>query len=298
MGHGRPPRRCWYHDRCTSDSRRLAATPKLAALGHKLTDRHRTTPPSGSSAALQPMRGILHGEEKSISFACGFDRMDDIRRDIENRPGLCLDLPAIDVRCECALDNVYPLLIRMGMGLRAGAGGHAHQGYDHAVALDAGAGCGRVAWPAVDLGNFGEIETIFTRTCAFGTGSCCSRYLVRHTSRSSQFESCGFHARQGFGKSLLFPLDVRRLDDRPPLLDLGLVKRSKRFRRLLVTRWNVEPESAQATPDDALLGFAFNQAMRPFRSLAGKAFFEMINWGLLASSATGSKSFNTSCGSA
>jgi len=30
-------------------------------------------------------------------------------------------------------------------------------------------------------------------------------------------------------------------------------------------------------PADALSGFAFSHAMSPLRSLAGKAFFEMIN---------------------
>src|SRR5258706_8001352 len=41
--------------------------------------------------------------------------------------------------------------------------------------------------------------------------------------------------------------DVRRLDDWPPLLNLGLVKPSKRLWRLLVARRNVEPEVPQAT---------------------------------------------------
>src|SRR5262249_12752248 len=36
-------------------------------------------------------------------------------------------------------------------------------------------------------------------------------------------------------------------DNRPPRLDLGFVKCSKRLRRLLVTRRNFEPEIAQAT---------------------------------------------------
>src|SRR5882762_1093328 len=40
--------------------------------------------------------------------------------------------------------------------------------------------------------------------------------------------------------------DAGGLDDGPPLLDLGLMKRSKRLRRLLVTRRNFEPEIAQA----------------------------------------------------
>jgi hypothetical protein len=34
-------------------------------------------------------------------------------------------------------------------------------------------------------------------------------------------------------------LDVRRLDDRPPLLDLGALKRAERLRRLLITGENL-----------------------------------------------------------
>src|SRR5262249_23101073 len=37
----------------------------------------------------------------------------------------------------------------------------------------------------------------------------------------------------------LFPLDVRRLEDRPPFLDLGFLLGGERFGRLLLARWNV-----------------------------------------------------------
>src|SRR5262249_59593263 len=37
----------------------------------------------------------------------------------------------------------------------------------------------------------------------------------------------------------LSPLDVRRLEDRPPFLDLGLLLGGERFGRLLLARWNI-----------------------------------------------------------
>src|SRR5215467_3189711 len=40
----------------------------------------------------------------------------------------------------------------------------------------------------------------------------------------------------------LFRLDIGRLDDWPPLLDLGALKRRKRLWRLLVARRNLQPE--------------------------------------------------------
>jgi hypothetical protein len=55
---------------------------------------------------------------------------------------------------------------------------------------------------------------------------------------------------------------------------------------------------ARLIPEDALSGFAFNQAMRPFRSSAGRAFFARKRNGVLVSRATGSKSFSTSYWSA
>src|SRR5215831_1025594 len=41
-------------------------------------------------------------------------------------------------------------------------------------------------------------------------------------------------------------LDARRLDNRPPLLDFGLLKSGKRLRRLLVAGKNLHPEVAKA----------------------------------------------------
>ena len=40
----------------------------------------------------------------------------------------------------------------------------------------------------------------------------------------------------GEGTAALFPLDARRLDDRPPLLDLGAMQSTKLLWRLLVGR--------------------------------------------------------------
>ena len=41
-----------------------------------------------------------------------------------------------------------------------------------------------------------------------------------------------------------FGLDTRSLDDRPPFLDLGLLKGAQRFRRALLARVNFQPMSA------------------------------------------------------
>src|SRR5215813_4449289 len=46
-----------------------------------------------------------------------------------------------------------------------------------------------------------------------------------------------------------FALDVGGFQDRPPLVDLGLVELSKALRRLLLARRNVEPELGQAGAD-------------------------------------------------
>ena len=52
-----------------------------------------------------------------------------------------------------------------------------------------------------------------------------------------------------------------------------------------------------AVPCDALSGLAFSQAIKPFRSSAGMAFFATISCGCWSSSAIGSKSFSRSYGS-
>jgi hypothetical protein len=45
------------------------------------------------------------------------------------------------------------------------------------------------------------------------------------------------------------PLDVCRLDDRPPFLDLGLLQRPERLRRLLVPRENLKPDICKERAD-------------------------------------------------
>ena len=44
---------------------------------------------------------------------------------------------------------------------------------------------------------------------------------------------------------LSFRFDASRLDDRPPLVDLGLLQRAKRLRGLLVARWQLLPQLGQ-----------------------------------------------------
>src|SRR5947209_7452662 len=43
-----------------------------------------------------------------------------------------------------------------------------------------------------------------------------------------------------------FPFNVRRLDNRPPLLDFGLVESAQRLWRLLLARWNLHAEIGDA----------------------------------------------------
>src|SRR5262245_65073613 len=50
------------------------------------------------------------------------------------------------------------------------------------------------------------------------------------------------------GASASFRLDVSRLDDRPPLLDLGLVKSAERLRRLLLARRDHVAELGEPLP--------------------------------------------------
>ena len=45
---------------------------------------------------------------------------------------------------------------------------------------------------------------------------------------------------------MLFTANARRLDDRPPFVHLGLLKRGKTFRRLLIARRDVEAELREA----------------------------------------------------
>src|SRR2546428_2939433 len=49
-------------------------------------------------------------------------------------------------------------------------------------------------------------------------------------------------------ESVSFRLNVRRLDDRPPLLDLGLVEGAERFRRLLLGRENLLTKLGEPRP--------------------------------------------------
>src|SRR5580658_788923 len=43
-------------------------------------------------------------------------------------------------------------------------------------------------------------------------------------------------------------LDARRLDDRPPFVDLGFLQRGERFRRELIGRWHFEGEIGDPLP--------------------------------------------------
>src|SRR5262245_66358729 len=68
--------------------------------------------------------------------------------------------------------------------------------------------------------------------------------------RSPTCESSPFGRRRKAlaGAPASFRLDVSPLDDRPPLLDLGLVKSAERLRRLLLTRRDHVAELGEPLP--------------------------------------------------
>src|SRR3974390_1333617 len=89
--------------------------------------------------SMQAVRSVFHGKENHIAIGPGFAGMHDIGGDVDYRAGLWLDRLAADGCVKHAFENVDPLFIWMRMRFGAGAGWHAHQSDDHAVALDASA---------------------------------------------------------------------------------------------------------------------------------------------------------------
>src|SRR5262249_8393674 len=81
-------------------------------------------------------------------------------------------------------------LVGMRMRLGAGAGRHAHQPDDHAVALDAGAVGGRIIGAAQDVIHLGEVEHVFALASAFGAGRASGRRWLSHQ-RSSTWSFVG-----------------------------------------------------------------------------------------------------------
>jgi hypothetical protein len=73
------------------------------------------------------------------------------------------------------------------MQLGAGAGRHAHQRNDHAVAFDAGAFDRGVVRPSLDGIDAGQIEDVLARSGALGARCARGRRWVRHAASSSLF---------------------------------------------------------------------------------------------------------------
>ena len=135
----------------------------------------RSCRPSNSAphACLDPVQAVgrvLDREEHDIGLGRRLAGVDDVGRNVDHRAGLGLDLLVADLRPERAFEDVDPLLVRMRMRLRPGAGGHPHQPDDHAIALDAGAVGGRIVGAAEDVVHLGEIEHVFAVTGALGAG--------------------------------------------------------------------------------------------------------------------------------
>src|SRR6185436_2504395 len=140
---------------------------------------------SGRLDAVQTVRSVLAGEEHDIAIRRGLAGMHRIGGDVDHRTGLGLDLLVADLRPERTLQDIDPLLVRVRMRFRAGAGGHAHQADDHAIAFDAGAVGGRIVGAAEDVVHLGEIEQVFTVARARGArcpgGFLRHRFLLRRT---------------------------------------------------------------------------------------------------------------------
>src|SRR3990172_8821921 len=94
---------------------------------------------NGSSWMLYPVqtvRGILHGKKDHVPFGRRRGAVHDIGGDIDRLPWLHQPALAFHGRIHRALEHINPLLVGVGMGDGAAAGGHAHERCDHALALD------------------------------------------------------------------------------------------------------------------------------------------------------------------
>src|ERR1700722_15147563 len=75
----------------------------------------------------------------------------------------------LDYPCVVAFKDINPLLIRMRMHHRAGAGGQPHQSDDHAVTLHAGAVGARIARATKDRIHLCKVEHILSVVGAFSS---------------------------------------------------------------------------------------------------------------------------------
>src|SRR4029077_10453075 len=118
--------------------------------------------------AVQAVRRVLHRKEYDVAIHRSFAGMHDIGGNVDHRTGPGFDGLAADGGVEDALQNINPLFVWMRMRLRARSSRHAHQSDDHAVALDAGAVCGRIIGTAKDVVDTREIEHVFAGSGALG----------------------------------------------------------------------------------------------------------------------------------
>src|SRR5436190_21568716 len=90
-----------------------------------------------------------------------------------------------------------------------------------------------------------SVTASLTRAPSFfsSTGSprALARIICRMSGGRGRLPACVVRILSVERFMLLLSLDVCCLDDRPPLLDLGLLKGGKRIRRLLVARRTIEP---------------------------------------------------------
>src|SRR5262245_45457737 len=124
---------------------------------------------SAGFQTLQAVRSIFDSKKYSVRFAGCLDGVDDAGRNIENRATPCLNLVTGDDRRERSLHHVYPLLVGMRVRVCARAGGHSHQGDDHAIALHTRTcRCG-VFRTAVDVGDLLKVQPVFVGASSVGS---------------------------------------------------------------------------------------------------------------------------------
>src|SRR5580692_7101868 len=118
--------------------------------------------------AVEAVRCIFDGEEDDIGIGARLAVMHRVGGDIERRAGFGFDRLTIDGGVKRAFEDVDPLLVGVRMRRGAGAGRHAHQADDHAVAFDAGAVRRRIIGAAQNVIHIGEVEKILAGASPLG----------------------------------------------------------------------------------------------------------------------------------
>src|SRR5499426_2007578 len=94
--------------------------------------------------------------------------------------------------------------------------------------------------------------------------------------RSRTCESSPFGRRRKdlAGAPASFRLDVSPLDDRPPLLDLGLVKSAERLRRLLLARGDHVAELGEPLPHPRIRQGVHDRGVELGDDVCGRALWD------------------------